>query len=181
MFLVQVSCEPGRHSLRTRHWRHLHTCHSCWLMAVSTHARTHEIQVYPSYSWEDMHLEWQTGYLKGLDHWIETTASKDTTGGPHWETQPGRISCVRPVNERRLTWQWRVDCLFNNLFRLTAKKHQSSGLLTLCEGNHCWPVDSHHRRHVMRKVCSDHDVIVLLERWVIGYEDHRAWCLCDDL
>ena len=30
---------------------------------------------------------------------------------------------------------WLVECLFNSLFRLTAKKHQSSTLLSLCEGN----------------------------------------------
>ena len=34
-----------------------------------------------------------------------------------------------------ISHHWHLDCLFNKLFKLTAKKHQSSAFLALCEGN----------------------------------------------
>ena len=35
---------------------------------------------------------------------------------------------------------WQLHCLFNSLFKLASKQHQSSILLALCEGIHVWPV-----------------------------------------
>ena len=41
-----------------------------------------------------------------------------------------------------MVYHWQLKCLFNSLFRITARKHKSSALLALFGGNHQWPVDS---------------------------------------
>ena len=72
-----------------------------------------------------------------------------------------RMKCVCPLQSLLFyhsggTWAPRrqeshLGCSFNSLFRLTKRKHQSSTLLALCEGNHRWPVDSPHKGPVMQK------------------------------
>ena len=53
--------------------------------------------------------------------------------------------------------QMQFDCLFNNFLMVHVSKHQSSTLLTLCEGNRRWPMDSPHKWQVMQEVIPCHD------------------------
>ena len=55
----------------------------------------------------------------------------------------------------------RLDCLFNHLFKPTLKETSEPALLTLCEGNHRWPMDSPHKGLVTRKPFPFEDVIMV--------------------
>ena len=55
-------------------------------------------------------------------------------------------------NERNGVWNHRrLDCLLNRLFRRKSKKSSKLRVTSLCEGNPPLPVDSPHKRPVMRK------------------------------
>ena len=71
-----------------------------------------------------------------------------------------------------LTLQWRhnrrdsvsnhrrLHCWLNCWFRRRSKKDQSPASLAFVWGNHQWPVNSPHKRPVMRKMFPFHDVIM---------------------
>ena len=67
-----------------------------------------------------------------------------------------KLSTEKPLqwrhNERNgVSTRRRLDCLLNRLFRRRSKKASKLRVTGLCMGNHRWPVDSHHRRPVIRK------------------------------
>ena len=61
-----------------------------------------------------------------------------------------------------------LECLLSNSFWWHQRKHWSWSLLVLCGGKSPWPVDSPHKRPVMRKVFTCHDVIKFVQ---IGRQD----------
>ena len=54
-----------------------------------------------------------------------------------------------------------TECLFNSLFKLTTKEHQTSALLALCDGNPPVTGGSQHRGPVTRKMFPFDDVIMI--------------------
>ena len=65
----------------------------------------------------------------------------------------------------------RLDCLLGRLFRSTSKKTSKLRVAGLCEGNHCWPVDSTHKGPITRKMFPFDDVITILSR----FGQSRRW------
>ena len=55
------------------------------------------------------------------------------------------------------------DCLLNRLFRRKSKKISKLNVTSRCEGNSPWPVNSPHKRPVMRKMIPFGDVIMLTQ------------------
>ena len=68
-------------------------------------------------------------YRTCLDQWI--SALQDD----HKEHHENPIIIKVTLNERVNDTNQQLECLFNSLFRLTSRKHQSPASLTLCEGN----------------------------------------------
>ena len=56
-----------------------------------------------------------------------------------------------------------IECLFNSLFRLTTKKHQSSHYCPFVRGIHRWPVDSPHKGPVTPKMFPFGDIIICIK------------------
>ena len=94
------------------------------------------------------------------------------------------------LNGKRDSLQWRHhgcfgvsnhqphDCLLHGLFRRT--KHQSSASLAFVRGIHRWPVNSPHKRPVMRKMFPFDDVImsrILMEKsWYRNISSVQVIC-----
>ena len=55
---------------------------------------------------------------------------------------------------------WKFECLVNNLFRLTSKKHKILHYWPIVRGIHWWPMDSPHKGPVTRETFPYHDIMM---------------------
>ena len=98
------------------------------------------------------------------------------------------MESVAIIRGFKMTLQWRhnetngflnhrrLNCLLNRLFRHRLKKHQSPASLAFVRGIHRWPVNSPHKRLVMRKMFPFDDVIIMWQ-WIhnaVTNKEHRS-------
>ena len=60
----------------------------------------------------------------------------------------------------RISKHWQLDCLHNNLFRLTRKNMKDPYFWIFVKGIHQWPVDTPQKGQVMWKAFLGHDFII---------------------
>ena len=79
-----------------------------------------------------------------------------------WMTQIADHITVTTHVHCSVSNHWRLDYLWNILFRLTSRRTSKlRASLAISEGNHQSPLDSPHKEPVMWKMCPCHDVIVI--------------------